>query len=453
MALIDFIFEINREKIILTQIYEKIKDNILTGIYKHGDKLPSIRKASGILQVSKSSVIDAYFQLCTEGYIENVPRKGYYICKISTVKKENFNIDLDYKQDHVVYINDAIDKNAFSKDIWKKSYNKVLHNDNLDLGTLGDEQGEYELRCAIADFIRTHRGCSANYCQIIVASGIQNLLSMLVKITKSKYNFVFLEDPGYKKAEYIFEDFSIPFEKIPVYENGIITDDLQKKENSLIYVSPSYQYPMGNLMPVDKRLDLINYANTHNCLIIEDDYASIIRYDSKPISALQGLDSFDNTVYLGSFSKTFLPSLRISFMVLPKKLLADYYSIKEKYTHTCSKLEQLTLASIIKSGQMEKHLRKINNIYKQKNQIITKYIKDNYKKSLIVRSSQSGFHLILSCKTFRDKSFLEDLKNEFLLVDIIEFKDDNLLFSFSYSGLENDEIPWAVDKLVEVLGL
>ncbi|MFI3324965.1 MAG: PLP-dependent aminotransferase family protein [Clostridia bacterium] len=449
MTKIEFVFEINRNKVILIQIYEKIKDNILSGIYKYGDKLPSIRKASEILGVSKSSIIDAYFQLCTEGYIENIPYKGYYICKISSIKKYFSDTYFDYKQDNVIYINDAIDKNALPTEIWKKNYAKVLQDDNLDLTTLGDEQGEYELREAIADFIRTHRGCNVIQSQIIIASGIQSLLSLLIKITN--YKFAFLEDPGYKKAQYIFEDYNVDFKKIPVYENGIELKDLENKKNSLIYVSPSYQYPMGSLMPIDKRLDLINYANENNCLIVEDDYASIIRYDSKPISALQGLDIYDNTIYLGSFSKTFSPSMRISFMVLPKKLLNKYYQIKNKYTHSCSKTEQLTLARIISNGNMEKHLRKINNIYKQKNQLITKYIKENYGDKLIVKSSQSGFHLILSCKTSRNLDFTEDFKDEFLLLDVIEFKDNNLLFSFSYSGLDNDEIPNVIDKIAKIL--
>lgn len=453
MESIDFLFVIDKhsKKQISTQIYEKIKIEIFQSKYKFQDKLPSIRNAAEKLNVSKSSIISAYFQLSTEGYIENKPCKGYFICKISNIQNEKTSFDLDFKEDNIVYINDAIDKDAFSKDLWRKNYVKILQDENLDLGTLGDEQGEFELRVAIANFIRTHRACNTNAEQIIVASGIQNLISLLIKITKDKYNFAFLEYPCYKKVEYIFDDFSINKESIAVKDSGIDIDKFGEKKNSFIYTSPSYQYPLGTVMPIDKRFELIRYANRNDCLIIEDDYASIIRYDSKPISSLQGLDIYDNTVYLGSFSKTFLPSLRISFMVLPKKILPDYYSIKAKYTHTCSKLEQLTLAKVISSGQMEKHLKKINNIYKQKNQIISRYIKEKYKKRLIVHNNQSGFHIILSCKTKRDISFLEDFKNEFLLVNIIEFKEENLLFSFSYSGLSNEEIPQIIDSLVKIL--
>ncbi len=455
MDKIEFMFDIEKKSVehINTQIYKKIKSAILDGIYKHGDRLPSVRLASNKLAVSKSSIISAYFQLSTEGYIENIPYKGFFVCKVTGVKKEIISYDLDYKENNIIYINDSIDKQAFPKEVWKKFYTQTLQDESIDLCIQGDEQGEYELRLAIANFIRTNRSCNVNPEQIVIGSGIQNLISMLIKIVSAKYSLAFLENPCYKKVEFVFEDLKFPIKKLSVKDSGINIDDLNETKESLIYTSPSYQYPMGNLMPIDKRFELINYAKDHDCLIIEDDYASSIRYDSKPISSLQSLDPYDNTVYLGSFSKTFLPSLRISFMVLPKKILADYFIIKSRYTHSCSKLEQLTLAKIISKGIMTKHLKKINNIYKLKNQTISRYIRNNYSDKLVVHNNQSGFHIILSCKANLNENFLEDFKNEFLLIDVIEIKDDRMIFLFSYSGLTREEIPQSVDKIVEILRL
>lgn len=455
MREIDYLFEIDKNSLtqISTQIYEHIKAEILSGRYKFGDKLPSVRTSAKNLNVSNSSIISAFFQLTTEGFTENVPYKGYFVCNIAKIKNEKSNYELEFIENNISYINDAIDYNAFPREIWKKNYSKILYNNDIDLTITGDEQGELELRQAIADFVRIHRGCNTSPEQIIVASGIQTLVSMLIRITSGEYSTVFLEYPSYKKVEYVFNDYKIPVKKLKVYDDGINIDELNNMKKMYIYTSPSYQYPLGNLMSVGKRYELIEYANKNNCLILEDDYASIIRYDSKPISSLQGLDIYDNTVYFGSFSKTFLPSLRISFMVLPKKCLPKYYEIKSKYTHTCSKLEQLCLAQIIKNGYMEKHLKRINNIYKQKNQLITKYIKDNYKNRLTVHNSQSGFHIILSCKTDRDISFMQDFKDQFLLIDIIEFINGNLTFLFSYSGLTLTEIPKITDIIARILGL
>ncbi len=453
MKSIDFLFEIDRssDTQISTQIYEKIKENILSGIYNSTDRIPSIRKASESLKVSNSSIISAYFQLQTEGFIKNEPYKGYFVCNITPNIASTDHLDLDYKEDNIIYINDSIDKNSFQADIWRKNYNKILSDPNVDLTVLGDEQGEYELRFAIANFVRTHRGCNAKPEQIVIASGIQTLISILIRTLKPNYSTAFLEYPGYKKVEYIFDDFNYKIKKVPVLDDGIDISALKDKKNALIYVSPSYQYPLGKIMTIDKRLELIDYANRHNSFIIEDDYASIIRYDSKPISSLQGLDLYDNTIFLGSFSKTFLPSLRISFMILPKKLLKNYFNIKSKYTHTSSKLEQLALAKTISSGYMEKHLKRINSVYRAKNQSITKYINQKYKNRLKVSNNQSGFHIILSCKTKRSIDFLKNFKDEFLLIDIIEFENENLTFLFSFSGLDMEEIPRIIDKIVEIL--
>lgn len=453
MKNVEFLFNVEKNDgtTLASQIFEKIKQLILDGKFKHGDMLPSIRKASNVLFVSKSSVISAYLQLVTEGFIENRPQKGYFVCKINTVAKEILSHDLDFREKNIIYINDAIDKKSFSRTLWKKYYNSVLLDEKTDLTSLGDEQGELELRVAIANFVRKNRGCSCSAEQVLIASGIQTLIQMLVRITD--FDKAFLEYPGYKKVEYAFLDCGFSTEKLPVESDGISINSLKKAKNSMIYVSPSYQYPLGKVMSIDKRLELINHANNNNCLIIEDDYASTIRYEAKPISSLQGLDNYKNTVFLGSFSKTFLPSLRVSFMIIPEKYVQKYYDIKSRYTSTTSKIEQLALAKFITDGQMERHLKRINNIYKQKNAIISTYVKNNYKNRLFVENSESGFHMIFRCKNLRNDDFTEDFKNEFLLVDVIKNTESELTFLFSYSGLDNDEIPETIDKIVEILAI
>ncbi|MFI3226758.1 MAG: PLP-dependent aminotransferase family protein [Clostridia bacterium] len=453
MKKIEFLFSVNRDeqKTLVTQIYSKIKKAILDGNLKSGDMLPSIRKATTSLSVSKSSVISAYLQLVTEGFVENRPQKGYFVCKIDAVEQKTLTHDLDFREQNISYINDGIDRNSFSRTVWKKYYNNILLDESIDLTNLGDEQGELELRYAISNFVRTHRGSNCTPEQVIIGSGIQTLIQTLIRITEGDYTLAALEFPGYKKVEYVFSDANFSIKKLPVEDNGVSMAALGKIENALIYVSPAYQYPLGKVMSIDKRLELIRHAESKKCLIIEDDYASTIRYEAKPIAALQGLDNFGNTVYLGSFSKTFLPSLRISFMIIPQKYVQKYYSIKSRYTHSCSKIEQLALAKFISEGQMERHLKRINNIYKQKNAIISTYIKNHYANRLFIENGDSGFHMIFKCKTPRNRTFIEDFRDEFLLVDIIDFCDGNLTFLFSYSGLQNDEIPYILDRIVQIL--
>lgn len=453
MRKIQFLFSINhKEKLTLSeQTYNNIKVNILNSTYKTNELLPSIRSACAQLSVSKSTIISAYFQLVTEGYITNIPQKGYKICKINNIPSLEADKNLDFIDKNIFFINDNIDKESFSRTNWKKYYNQILLDKNIDLTSLGDEQGEFELRHAISNFVRVNRGTNCNADQIIIGSGIQNLMQILISLSKDETKKVAIEDPGYEKIEHIFEDFSYKINKIPIKNDGYDIESIKKIKNSLIYTSPSYQYPLGKVMTIDKRLTLIDHAEKNNCYIIEDDYASTIRYNARPIASLQSLDKYKNTIYLGSFSKTFLPSLRISFMILPNKLLDNYYKIKSKYTHTTSKIDQLVLAKFISKGEMNKHLKKINTIYKTKNQIISNYIKEKYSKNIKILNNESGFHMVLQCKTTKNNSFINELEDEFLKIDIISQKDNILVFLFSYSGLENDEIPEIIDKLVKIL--
>ena len=452
---VDFLFSIDKDndELLVTQIYQKVKEEILNGTMKYGDVLPSIRKASASLGVSKITVITAYLQLVTEGYIENRPQRGYFVCKVERKPNEPSLLEWEFREQNISFVNDSIDEQSFSKSLWKKYYNRVLFDPETDLTHIGDEQGEYALRSAISNYVRMHRGSNCTPEQVIISSGVQSLVDLLIKLTQSNFNSAVLESPGYKKVEYVFEDARIPIHKIPVGENGLNIQDIHPINHALIYVSPGYQYPLGKVMTIDKRLELIQYAKENSCLIIEDDYASTIRYEAKPISSLQGLDGFGNTVYIGSFSKTFLPSLRISFMVLPKKLVKKYFSIKAKYTHQSSKLEQLALAQFIFDGQMEKHLKRINKIYKQKNLFISSYIKQNYANQLKIINNESGFHMVFRCHTQKDQSVVQDFHNELLSFEIIDLSDGVMTFLFNYSGLTLEEIPWIIDTMVQILNL
>lgn len=431
------------------QIYQNVKQDIMQNVIKSGDILPSIREGSKKLGVSRSSLVRAYLQLVTEGYIESIEKVGYQVIKLSDKieEKTSLEYELNFKEENIIYTNDGIDNKSFSRSLWKQYYSKIILNPLVDITSLGDEQGEYELRLAISNFIRKHRGVMASPEQIFISSGVQNLISMLANIVGNDYKTICLEEPGYKKVRFTFEDLKYKIFDINVLNNGI--DILKVQKNSIIYTSPSYQYPLGNVMTIDRRLEIINFANREKCLIIEDDYASIIRYDGMPIQSLQGLDKYDNTVYISSFSKTFLPCLRISFMVIPKKYTENYYKIKSKYTHTPSKIEQLALAEFIKDGQMEKHLKKINKLYKHKNQIILSYIKQKYKSRLFVKNSDSGFHMVFYCTT--NNLDLQLFEDEFLLINVISYKKNELLFSFSYSGICEEDLLYTIDKIVEIL--
>ncbi len=448
---------LNREsnKPIYIQLYEFIKSEIISGVLKPEVKLPSIREASQTLNLSKTTVENAYSQLVAEGYIENSPKRGYFVCDLS---EYNFEINREAhknilnQQTDTVYLNDGVDKESFDVQTWKRLYNKVISDEGTKIYNSCSTQGEQILREEISDFVNTMRGGHTSPEQVIVGAGVQYLLGILIGIIKENYNTIAFEKPGFNKAEYIFEDYMFNIKHIEINDSGFDISKLRNSEAKLIYISPSHQYPLGTIMPVNKRMELLEWAYKNNGLIIEDDYDSMIRYGGMPIPCLQGMDKNDCVVYLGSFSKMLLPSLRISFMVIPKKLLPKYNDIKNRHTQSTSKIDQIVLALFMKEGYMQKHLRKVKRIYRKKNSSLANSLKSNFKDKIEIINSDSGLHIVCEAKTSKKiEELKENAKANNILINIISFNKNKLLFSLNYSGINIDEIDSFTQKLGTVL--
>ena len=223
-------------------------------------------------------------------------------------------------------------------------------------------------------------------------------------------------------------------------------DALEKSFADIVYVSPSHQFPTGSLMPVTKRIELLAWARNKEAFIIEDDYDSLIRHESRPIPCLQGLDAHDRVIYLGSFSKILLPSVRISYMALPHRLLDDYENIKARYSQSASKLEQMTLAVFLEEGLMDKHIRKIKRSYKRKSALLQKYIEKNYSRHIEILSADSGLNMVLGLRTHKSNQDLVDIfSKKKILIKIIGRDKGKTLVSLSYSGFSYQ----AIEKMIE----
>ena len=442
-------------KALYIQLYEYIKLEITSGLLKPDSKLPSIREASTSLNLSKTTIENAYSQLVAEGYIENSPKRGYFVCDLSDY---NFEISSEHSKNIIAqtletsYLNDGVDRESFDTSTWKRLYNKIISDEYTNIYNSGSIQGEKILREEIANFVNTMRGGHTSPEQVIVGAGVQYLLGILIGIIKENYNTVAVEKPGFNKAEFIFEDYFFNIKHIEITDNGFPVEKLIKSDAKLIYISPSHQYPLGTIMPVNKRMELLDWAYKNNGLIIEDDYDAMIRYGGMPIPCLQGLDKNDCVVYLGSFSKMLLPSLRISFMVIPKKLLPKYNSIKTRHTQSTSKVDQLVLANFMKDGYMSKHLRKIKRIYKKKNILLTNSLKNKFKNKLEIINSDSGLHIVCEAKTLKNEDQLKiDAKDSRILLNIISSNNDKIIFSLNYSAISMDKIQDFTELLGNVL--
>ena len=356
---------------IYIQLYRHIKGEILSGNLLIGEKLPSLRKLAQEGEISVTTVALAYNQLLTEGYITSKPQSGYYVAEIPTaaVSKKDLGAgnrpefdDFTFDRGKLSYDLDTFD---FLK--WKKCSARVF-NEYADMLLFeSDVQGEPALRFEICKYLYSSRGVSASPDQVVIGAGSQQLTSHLARIlSQMGIDMVCTEDPGYLPIQNVFRDRGFGIAKIPVTENGIMIEKLPANIPTAVYVSPANQFPTGSVMPIGARYNLLEWARNNKSIILEDDYDSELRYFGKPVPALQGLDDSDSVVYLGSFSSTLFPAIKISYMILPEKMVKIFDSIKDDYTQTCSKAEQLTLALFMEDGYYYTNIRKLRSLYAQK---------------------------------------------------------------------------------------
>lgn len=361
---------------IYIQIYREIKKAIENGQIKEQEKLPSVRSLCVDLDVSKTTVESAYVQLCVEGYIINKPQRGYFVergllVKNKTKKNENNNIIKKniYKYD---FSGRGIDNNCSNIKEWKKYVKDILNKEYL-LNTYSENQGEEELRKVIEKYSFNVRGVSTGYNNIVIGSGSQTLIYILcglIGINKT----VAIEKDTYPQAEKVFKDFNYNVIYTDNDDKGITIKSLNKIKPDILLINPNIIGKNG--MPITRKIEIINWAKDNNCLIIEDDYNGELRYKTRPTPCIQNYGT-DCTVYIGSFSRILLPSVRISYMVLPENLLEDYNKVKDLYNQTTSKTEQLALAKYISEGKLEKYLRKARRYYNTKSEIMLKVLNDN----------------------------------------------------------------------------
>ena len=257
--------------------------------------------------------------------------------------------------------------------------------------------------CEIAKYARETRNCVCTEENIVVGAGVQTLLNILCPLLKNKRSVCF-DDLSYRQGTAIFSDYGFKV-------NG------DREKSNIIYVSPSYSTRWGDVMSVKERFDLTDFARKNNKLIIEDDYGSEFRYFNRPTPSLQGLDGGENVVYLGTFSKLLLPSIRISFMILPKELTEAYMKKKDVYNQTVSKADQIALCSYIRDGHLNSQIRKSRKIYAQKSKILTDLMVENFGEKITVLKNDSPLYVRCEFDTDMSTSELcERTKNAGLLL-------------------------------------
>jgi GntR family transcriptional regulator/MocR family aminotransferase len=284
--------------------------------------------------------------------------------------------------------------------------------------------------------------------KIVVGAGTQPLLYILCSLIGTNKT-VAMADASYIQSEFVFKSFGY---KIEYFENdnyGVATNSLEKIKPDIILINPNFANKNGANMPVTRRLEIINWAKNNNALIIEDDYNGELRYSTHPTPCVQNYDN-ENTVYLGSFSKVLLPSVRISYMVLPNKYISKYNKIKFITNQTASKTEQLALAKYINNGRIDIHLRKARRIYFEKSKVMLECIKKYFPADTEIIFNETSLYISIKLKKNFDRNKVEQ-KLEENSINIMPYKNENNIFSLSFSGIEEEKIENGIKIISDIL--
>ncbi len=419
------------------QIYGHIKGEIRDGKLLAGERLPSTRSLAEYLQVARSTVESAYGQLMDEGYIEPRPYKGYFVCPMEELaglegmqgafddgkrrqdgagrmfreegRRSGFPESLGSSQDTrsrgvrdgspavIDFSPVEIDMSGFPFSVWKKITRNILTDANSDLFARGEAQGDLGLRQTICRYLHSSRGVDCGPEQIIIGAGNDYLLLMLEKIL-GRHVPVAMENPTYIRSYQIFRSFAYPVVALDMEQGGMQPGRLREVGAKVAYVMPSHQFPTGTVMPVGRRMELLRWASgEEDRYLIEDDYDSEFRFRGKPIPALQSLDRQGKVIYIGTFSKSIAPAIRVSFMVLPLPLLKVYKRDCAFYSCTVSRIDQRILDEFIRDGYFERHLNKMRKFYRDKHELLLEKLVP-LEKRFTISGENAGLHLLLRTK-------------------------------------------------------
>jgi GntR family transcriptional regulator/MocR family aminotransferase len=450
---------------IYLQLYHYFKEDIETGRLVPGTKLPSIRELSAHLKVSKNTVETAYQQLSAEGYVESREKSGLFVIELEEFfgnpswqkqLEHDKNINHDQKK-FIDFQYGDIDLDRFPYKAWRKCLSDALEMTNQEVFSYGDKKGHIGLRSEIASYLYQARGVRSLPEQIILCAGTQTAISFICQMLGLPNQSVALENPGYDGVRCVFESHGCYLEPIALEDDGINLELLEKTSAKCVYVTPSHQFPIGMVLPVQKRLRLLQWAHKNQSYIIEDDYDGEFRYLGHPIPSLKSLDTNDRVIYLGTFSKAFLPAARISYMVLPEELTQLFQAKLSFYSQTVSPLIQEALYQFMKHDHFGRHIRKMRKIYQRKHKALLDAIEDEFGEQVSVIGQKAGLHLLLDFHGIDSKRLIEKAKESGVKLYLTEkfwygkspFATQPIMVGFG--GLTEDEIKTGIKKIGKIL--
>lgn len=448
-------------------LYKCIKNDILQGTLKSGEKLPSKRSFAKNLGISVITVENAYEQLAAEGYIYSIPKRGFYVTDFKqAIEIEKKEIapqltpltggDHGYLAD---FTSNQTESELFPFTIWAKIIRELLNDNQISLMINPPCGGVLFLRRAIARYLKEFRNMTVLPEQIIIGAGTEYLYGLLIQLF-GKERIYAVENPGYSKIAKIYKSNQVNCVHIPMDENGVKIPDLEEKKAEIVHISPSHHYPTGIVMPISRRYELLGWAaKDENRYIIEDDYDSELRLSGQPIPTLQSIDVSDKVIYMNTFTKTLASTARISYMILPVSLLNRFYQKLSFYSCTVSTFEQYTLAKFIYEGYFEKHINRLRNYYHNKRNVLLDAIKNSRLSSAVtISGEEAGVHFLLKIDTQKkEEDFLKLAAAQGIKLSPLSayYQDGKKCaentYVMNYSSVPSDRIEEIVERLARCI--
>jgi GntR family transcriptional regulator/MocR family aminotransferase len=392
-------------KPLTVQLYEQLRTAIAGGRLLPGDQLVPSRQLAGELGVSRHTVTTAYGRLVAEGYAEGHAGGGSMVASASPAPKRvgpaaalrpsprfagwspyfrppPYGCRFDLRPG-------LPDPATFPATQWRRQVGAAVA---AEQPWYGDPAGKVRLRRAIAGWVTRSRSVAADESTVVVTCGTQHAIDLAARILLEPGDCVAVEDPGYVPAVRLFEALGARVVSVPVDDQGLVVDLLPPAAR-IAYVTPSHQYPLGMTMSMPRRRALLRWAERHDAAVIEDDYDTEFRYVDRPLEPLQALDANGRVIYVGSFSKTFSPSVRLGFAVVPRPLAEPIAALRQLIDWHPPIAMQTALAGFINDGLLDKHIRRNRRVYAERHRILTEALSESLANHLAARPSNAGLHI------------------------------------------------------------
>lgn len=461
------------------QLYLRLRDGIVAGTLKPGQRLPSTRMAAAEWTLSRGLIAEAYEMLIAEGYAVGRHGSGTYVASglppmpftgagikntapdgrrraISAAARLVMETQTAHSA-QLPFATGRVVHDARTAELLRRLTHRHIH---YAEDRYRDPQGEATLRTAIAAHVAAARGVKCTPERIFITSGTQQALDFAARVLVSPGETVLIEDPCYPPARQAFVLAGAHVRGMPVDREGLITATLQAYDGpaAAVYVTPSHQYPSGSALPLARRLQLLAFAEQQGCWIVEDDYDSEFRYEGHPIASLQGLDAASRVIYAGTFSKALLPGLRVGYLIVPADLVAAFRAVRPVIDRFPAPLPQRVIADFLNEGYFPAHLRRLRERYRASRDLLADLLKARLSDHLVAPVPEQGIHFtVRGTGTWSDDRAVAAaaLAAGVVVVPVSPMHitaspEPSLLLGFS--GLSEEEADLATRRLAKVFG-